>query len=766
MAGKFTVIGESVPVREAPELVTGKAQFVDDMPAQLHVKILRSPHAHARIISIEPGEAKRLNGVKAVLTHKEVPDRLMPRGAARALYILDPHLRHVGDEVAAVAATSKAMAERALELIRVEYEVLPAVFDPEEALKEDAPRLYPEGNVFNKIPFVAAWGDVGKGFAEADVVVEDRFEIKPQMHAALEPHVCIGSWKGDQLTLWSATQTPTEVQEGIAQALDMPASKIRVISRYIGGGFGGKYLERYQALTALLSKMAGGEKTKCVLTREESLTHAKRFLAKEYVKIGAKKDGTITAIQFKGYADLGGYGNYYGFANFYGEFPCCAYKCKNVRFDGWDVHTNHFTSQPCRSVHMPATTFATEQVIDQVAEKVGMDPAEFRLKNMVETGDITPSEPWVENTRRLRRGRLESYPSRKIMRQVMSKMNWGRWQGWGKPIAIDGPKRRGLGIVYSGYESGFWGGSFMNMAVSMYRDGSLKILSCTQGMGQSPSTTLCQLGAESLGIPLDDVDISSGDTELGTYDRFGAIGSHQLTTAGNILLKAIEELKQKIRLIAAQRLKVKPEEVEVYGKRAYVRDNKTEAVPISRILRAPITVTSAALPENDALVAPEDELGVKPRNAMVLAAEVEVDIETGEVRVIKVVTGNCPGRAINPGIVRGQYIGGTVMGLGYALQEEFSFDEKNSVYLHSGFVDYRVPRAKDVPPVESVIVEETADRAPHEITPYGAIGVGELGVWGGPAVIATAIYNATGIRMRKCPMTAERILEALNEGRR
>lgn len=306
----------------------------------------------------------------------------------------------------------------------------------------------------------------------------------------------------------------------------------------------------------------------------------------------------------------------------------------------------------------------------------------------------------------------------------------------------------------------------MSMAVSLYRDGSLKILSCTQGMGQSPSTTLCQLGAESLGIHLDDVDIASGDTDLGTYDRFGAIGSHQLTTAGNILLMAIEELKQKVRLIAAPRLKVKPEEVEVYEKKAYVRGRKTEAIPISKLLRAQITVTATGLPENDALVATEDELKVKARNAMVQAAEVEVDIETGEVKVVKLMTGNCPGRAINPGIVLGQYTGGTIMGLGYALQEEFSYDEENSVYLHSGFVDYRVPRAMDVPPVDCVIVEETAERAPHEMTPYGAIGVGELGVWGGPAVIASAIYHATGVRMRKCPMTAERILEAINEGRR
>jgi len=415
---------------------------------------------------------------------------------------------------------------------------------------------------------------------------------------------------------------------------------------------------------------------------------------------------------------------------------------------------------------MPATTFATEQVIEQVAEKLGMDPTEFRLKNMVETGDTTPTEPWVENTRYLRRARLESFPSKTIMRQVMEKIDWGRWQGWGKPIAIDGPRRRGLGIVYSGYAGGRIGGASMSMAASMYQDGSLRILSCTQGMGQSPSTTLCQLGAESLGIPLEDVDISAGDTNLGMHDPIGAIGSHQLTTAGNILLMAIEELKQKVRLIAAPRLRVEPEEVEVYQRKAYVKGKKTKAIPLSELLASPISATAAGLPEDDELVYTEGDPEVKARNAMVQAAEVEVDIETGEVKVIKLVTGNCPGRMINPGIVKGQYTGGAIMSLGYALQEEFNYDEKNSVYLHSSFVDYRVPRAMDVPSVENVIVEEVVERPPHEGTPYGAIGVGELGVWGGPALIASAIYNAIGVRVKRCPMTAERILEAIKEGGR
>ena len=769
---ELEVVGKSVPMRGAEELVQGKAKFVADMPAELHVKVLGSPHAHAMIKSIDTSAAEMLKGVVAVLTYKDVPKRLMPRANQRALYILDPHLRHVGDEVAAVAATSKVIAEKALELIKVEYEVLPAVFDPEEAAKPDAPKLYPEGNVYGpqygeleekgiNEPTALAWGDLEKGFAEADIIVEDKFEVKPQVHSALEPYVCLASWEGDELTLWSSTQTPTEVRKGVAYVLGMPESKVRVISKWVGGGFGGKYTNRHQPITALLSKKAGGRRTKLVLTREESLTQAKRFMAKIYVKMGAKKDGTLTAINFKGYADLGGYGNFCGFTAFFGGYPCCAYNCRNVRFEGWDVHTNHFTSQPYRSVQLPASNFATEQVVDQIAEKLGMDPTEIRLKNMTETGDMSPLEPWVANTPEYPRAILESYPSRTIMRKVMEKIDWKRWKGWGKPVDIEGPRRRGLGIVYSGYDGGFSYDSYRSMAASMLPDGSVTVLSSTQSMGQSPSTTLCQLAAESLGLSYEDVSIFTGDTNTGQWDLFGARGSSELTTGGHLLMKAIEKVKQEIRSIAAPKLEANPDDIEVYGKKVYVKGMEERAIPIDELLTQSICASATGPPGSRF---PETTPGHKVSNAMVQAAEVEVDMETGAVKVIKVVTGNCPGRMINPGIVRGQYIGGAIQALGYALQEEFNYDEKKSVYTHASYLDLNVPRAMDSPPVDTVIVEEYVERPPHEGTPYGAIGAGELGHWAGPSVVATAIYNAIGIRMKHCPMTVERVLEAIRGG--
>lgn len=773
MAKELKVVGKSIPRRGAEELVTGRAKFAADLPAELHVKVLGSPYPHAMIKSIDTSKAEALEGVAAVLTYKDVPKRLMPRHDQRALYILDPHLRHVGDEVAAVAATSKVIAEEALELIKVEYEVLPAVFDPEEAAKLGAPKIYPEGNVYGpqygdlvekgiNEPTLLEWGDIDKGFAEADVIVEDKFKVKPQVHSALEPYVCVASWEGDALTLWSATQTPTEVRKGVAYALGMPQSKVRIISKWVGGGFGGKYTNRHQPITALLSKKAGGRTTKLVLTREEHLVQAKRYIATIYVKMGAKKDGTLTAIYFKGYADLGGYGNFAGgFCAFFGGYPCCSYNCRNARWEGWDVHTNHFTSQPYRSVQLVGSNFATEQVVDQIAEKLDMDPTEIRLKNMTESGDMSPPEPWVAITPGYPRAILESYPSRTIMRQVMEKIDWKRWKGWGKPAAIDGPRRRGLGIVYSGYAGGFFKDAYRSMGASMNPDGSVTVLSSTQCSGQSSWTTLCQLAAESLGLSYEDVSIMAGDTDTGQWDMFGARGSSELTTGGHLLMKAVEKVKQEVRLIAAPKLEAAPEDIEVYGKKVYVKGMEERAIPIDELLTQSICASATGPPGS---VFPEPTPGHKVCNAMVQAAEVEVDIETGEVKVIKVVTGNCPGRMINPGIVRGQYRGGAIQSLGYALQEEFNYDEKNSRYLHASYLDYQVPRAMETPVIENVIVEEYVERAPHEGTPYGAIGVGELGHWAGPSLIATAIYNATGVRMKHCPMTVERILEAIRGG--
>ena len=782
MATEFEVIGRSVPDKLCYAKATGTAQYVDDLPVDLYVKILRSPHPHALVKSIDVSQAAQLDGVAAVITHEDVPERMLARGSARQVLILDRHLRHVGDEVAAVAAQTEAAAEDALELIEVEYEVLPAVFDAEEALKENAPKLYADGNLDDFLeqaaPFVLEYGDLAEGFAEADVIVEDIFEIAPQVHSPIEPHVCVASWLGDELTVETATQCPYEVRAGLAAVFALPESKIRVLSPLIGGGFGGKYTNRYQAIAALLSRLAGGRRTKIRLTREEEQCHSRRGAFKQYVKIGAKRDGTMVALSYKTFVGVGAYGHSEGgSACFWGEYPHAAYRIPNIRCEGWDANTNHFSSQPCRGVNVPPMVFGFESAVDELAERLDMDPIELRMRNMVETGDVMPPAAYVNDPVEYGTGELEGVPAKALLSAVADELDWKqRWKGWGRPAGVQGSKRRGIGIVYGIYDGGYCAADWTSMTTSMHPDGSITILAGTQDIGTSLNTALCQLAAEYMGLPLEQVTIHSGDTNTGQYDLMGAKSSRSLTTGGHVLLQALADLKRKVCGLAATRLGCEPDELDVGGKMVFHKGEAAQtrwscwrggctlhkAIPVSEVLASSISGSSLAATDGGwTTYLP----GKKVRNAMVAGGEVEVDIETGEVKLMRVVTSNCPGVAVNPEVVLGQYHGGAVMSMGYALWEDFKFDEPSGTHLTDSFTDYRLPRAIDCPEPESLIIEEPSGRQPEEGTPWGAHGVGELGAWFGPALIATAIYNATGARIHRSPMTAENVLAAIKERR-
>jgi xanthine dehydrogenase molybdenum-binding subunit len=770
-----SVIGKFVPPKELLEKVTGRYEYVGDMRAELIGKILRSPHPHARIKHIDTSKVKKLKGVEAVLTHNDVPRRLMPRRDQRACYILEDRVRFVGDEVAAVAARTREIAEEALDLFEVEYEVLPAVFDPEEAASPDAPELYPGGNVYGpqfgmvveksiREPVVLEFGDIEEGFGAADVLIEDQFEIKPQIHSPLEPHICIASWRGDELTLWTATQSPYEARMSIAYALGIPEGKVRVIYTAIGGGFGSKYVERYQPIAGLLSKRAGGKHTKIVLTREEELCHCSRAGAKIAIKMGVKRDGTILSIYLKAYYGIGAYGNLIGGCGRFGEeSPALAYRYQNARFEGWDVHTNHFTCQPCRGVALPGLTFAVEQVIDQAAERVGMDPVQFRMKNLPESGDMMPVKP--HKNKIYPRGKLQAYPIKEILKEVEEKIGWERFRGVGTPVSSEGTKKRGISIATSQGWGGFCIGGFINETVIVNNDGSLHILSGHSDLGTGSNTTLRQIAAEAMGIPVEDVTMATGDTVIGHFDLTGARGSRSLTTAGHFVLVAIEEAKRKIRDMAAPLLQARPDSIEVRGKRAYVREEATRSVALSELLTSTVKCTAGGDPKTWILLEgamwPMVADGEKTRNPIVLAVEIEVDIETGEVTPLRIVTGNSPGRMISPVIVRGQYVGAAAMGLGMALWEEFRYEPESQTYEHATLSDYKVPRALDVPEIENVIVEDFEEGPLDSGLPYGARGVGEMALVGVVGAVANAICNATGIRVKESPMTAEKILAAL-----
>jgi xanthine dehydrogenase molybdenum-binding subunit len=769
------VIGKSIPIREARNKVTGRAEFVDDMEAELYVKVLGSPHPHAMIKNIDTSRAENMQGVKVVLTYDSLLNRPIHFSCHRSSDIMDDHLRYVGDYVAAVAATSEAIAEEAIDNIEVEYEVLPAVFDPEEAADPDAPKLYPEGNDYGgaqdmpiysqKERSLQEWGDIDKGFAEADVIVEDTFDVTPQVHSAIETHVCMAGWDGNELTIWNATQTPWELQMIAADYFQLPVSKVVVLSPYVGGGFGGKYTGRYQFVPCMLSKMAGGKLTKLALTREETQTYARRPRGKLSAKIGARNDGTITAIHFMGWFDVGAYGNFHGGSNdFHLEGGVLSYKTANAKFEAKDMHTNHFRGECMRSVQVPLIAFAVESVIDQVVEKLGMDPIEFRLKNMPETGDMMPPTAYTGNFGMYPEGKLDIYPGRQMMQEVLEKIDWkNKWKGFGKPSSVDGSKQRGVGLAYCMGYGGFYGDGGTRAQVTVNLDGSITIYSGSQDIGQGINTALCMLAAEAFGIAPDEVNIITGDSRSGQYDIINARSSHQLATGGHVLLMAAEDAKQKIRRMAAPLFGAEPDDIEIGNKNIWVKENPDGAVPLQYAfgtLASPVTGTAQGPLES---IYPEVKPGYKAKQPMIAAAEVEVDIDTGAVTPIKLVTGMFPGKMINQGIVRGQAIGGAAQSLGMALWEEVKFNYEEFAYLNRDFTDYRIPRAKDMPEIDTVLIEEVDEESPpEEGLPYGGRGIGEMAAWGAVA-FASAIYNATGVRIKTSPMTAETVLDALNK---
>ena len=788
---ELKTIGKSVPIREARDKVTGRARFVDDLRADLCIKILGSPHPHAIITKIDTRRAEELAGVRAVLTYREVPDRLIFFATHRACLPMDQHLRHVGDYVAAVAATSEAIAEQALDLIDVEYEILPAVFDPEEALQETAPRLFPEGNdyaladlplgVGNPGGVLQEWGSLAEGFEQADVIAEESYDVRPQIHSAIEPHVCMARWQEQDLTIWNPTQIPSELRLIVSDYFEIPESRVTILSSLIGGGFGGKYTGRYQFVTCLLARMLPGRSVKLTLSREETQRYARRPRGKLYARIGAKKDGTICALHMKGYFDIGAYGDFHGGSNgFHCEGGLLSYKTPNARFEAFDVHTNHFRSECMRSVQMGFVAFAVESTVDLVAEQLGLDPAEIRIKNVPGSGDEMPPGGYTENSGGYPDGRLDIYPARKLLGMVTDRFDWnGKWKGWGQPAAACGPKRRGIGLAYSMGYGGFWLDGASQAKVAISADGSATIFSAAQELGQGINTSLCMLTAESLGIPLDDVAIFTGDTRNGVFDLVAARSSHQLATVGHMILMAVENAKQQLREQAAPRWEIHPDQVEVSGKKVFPKDQPDQAIPLGHLFAAidpaliggtlygvgarfhPPVIGIAQGPHGsfDPMVKP----GFKAHQPMVMAAEVEVDVETGVVTPIKLVSGTFPGRMINPGVVKGQLVGAAAQTLGMALWEELRYDEQQSRYLSDGFSDYRIPRALDMPEIECLYLEEVDESSPpHEGLPYGGRATGEMTAWAA-VVIASAISNAIGTRIRRSPMTAEIVMDTLEE---
>jgi xanthine dehydrogenase molybdenum-binding subunit len=381
---------------------------------------------------------------------------------------------------------------------------------------------------------------------------------------------------------------------------------------------------------------------------------------------------------------------------------------------------------------------------------------------MPESGDMMPPTPYIHNSRGYLEGKLDIYPGKSMVQEVMKKIDWKKkWKGLGKPVTINGSKRRGIGLAYGDRYSGYNWISATNASITINADGSAIVFSGAQELGQGISTTLSMLAAESLGISFKDVDILTGDTTTGQYDLVNARSSHQLASVGHALLMATEDAKRKICEMVAPVFEASPEDIEINGKKVYVKGYPEGAKLLKEVMEAPVTGSHTG-PKG--VLYPEVSPGVKPREPVVVAVEVEVDVETGKVTPIKLVSAFFPGRMINPEVVRGQNIGGAVKSLGMALWEDCKFDEESFACLSQDFTDYRIPRALDVPEIVTINWEEADETLPpHQALPYGGRGIGEMACSNVPGAVTNAIYNAIGIRIKKSPMTAETVLEALTK---
>jgi CO/xanthine dehydrogenase Mo-binding subunit len=747
----------------------------------LYGKIKRSSHPHAKILNIDTSKAEALPGVKAILTSKNVPDAKYGYGFNDESLIARDKVRYVGDPVAAVAAISEDIAEEAIELIEIEYEVLPAVFDPEEAFKPDCAVIIHEDlssyeltffppakmeierpNVCNH--FKIRRGDEKDGFLEADGIVEDRFETPAIQHCPLEPHVSIADVDPEgKVAIWSSSQQPFLLTTQLSGLLKIPPSKLRVIVPYVGGGFGNKTQCKTEAINILLSKMTK-RPIKTTLTREEVFKGTTvRGGAVTYIKIGAKKDGTLTAMDIKIIYDTGGY-SADGFVTMTrGPFQAVGtYKVPNLKLDSYLVYTNKPIGGAFRGFGNTELNWAIESALDMLAEQIGMDPAELRAKNLLKEGD---ENAFGEI--------MHSVGTEECLQKVVKTLDWNS-----KKEKNHGVWKRGRGLACGNKYS--IAPSASCATVKVHSDGVIEVRTSAIEIGQGCQTVLAQIAAEEFKVPLSKVKMISTDTDITPFD-FGTVSSRVTYHDGNAIILACRDAKNQIYQLAAKKLGVSPLDLTTENGKVFVKGSPLKSLALSELYMG-----TKGMGHIGKFLEKEGELlgkatfyskmgAMNPETSQLLnkntrscsfwteqtqGAEVEVNTETGQIRIIKYVSAVDAGRAINPIAVEGQIEGGIVMGIGSTLYEEMTTME-NGWLANPGFTDYKLPQALDLPDLENmkaIIVE-----APHKDGPYGAKGMGEgVLVCTAPA-IANAIYDATGVRIKEIPITAEKMFKALKE---
>ena len=759
MTEELKVVGKSVPRIDALEKVTGKAKYgVDvELPRMLYAKVLRSKYAHARILSIDTSEAERLPGVKAVITGKDMPKDISIEIRYSKLNLPPPYsmavekVRYMGEEVAAVAAEDELTAEEALGLIKVEYEELPAVCDPEQAMKPGAPKIHDvEGNIMYEAK--TEFGDIAAGFGEADYIFEDRFATDLVHPCPLEPTVCITSFDSSgRLTFYENSINPFMRGKLLPSILGIAPSKIRIVQKFVGGNFGSTQgcLTPY-VICALLAKKAG-RPVKLVYSREEEfLNSGPRNITVSYLKTGVKKDGTITARDIKVIINGGAY-LYLGPKIIMSGFTPCAglYRCPNVKFEAKCVYTNTAIIAPYRSFGVVQTTFGMESMMDIIAGKLGMDPIEFRLKNATRTGDVTVVGQ-----------KISSCGLAECMEKTRDYIDWEKKRAAKQP-------NRGIGMACGMFDSEIRNAPFAGSVayVRVLADGRVRVDSGEYEWGQGSHTVLSQIAAEELSVPLESVEFAELDTEALPFS-LGPYGGGPVTLrGGNAVRLAAVDAREQLQAIAAEMLSVRPQELEMKDQKIMVKGDPGKALSLAEVASyAKYEIATEIIGrghfEPDTVIRDYKTFYGNYSSGYTFVAqigEVEVDPETGKVKVINFASGIDLGKAINPMAAEGQSEGGLAQEIGPALMEYIIYDEQGRV-LNPNLTDYRLPTALDVPPIKTFLIESNEPNGP-----YGAKACGQLGNIPTSAAIANAIYNAVGVRIKELPITPDKILKALEE---
>jgi 4-hydroxybenzoyl-CoA reductase subunit alpha len=798
----FSIIGKSIAMVDAAGKTTGAGKYTDDLslPGMLVGKILHSPYPHARIQHIDTSRARALEGVVAVVTGEDAPNQygILPVGHDETALAVDK-VRYVGDNVACVAAISEEIADQALELIEVEYESLPAYFDPEESMNAEADLIHEHRPHNIEKDYHHLFGDPDAGFAEADYIHEARYIANEVTHAAMEPHSTLASFEIDpytgqlgRLTVWSSTQVPYYLQHKLSLVLEMPMSQIRVIKPLVGGGFGGKSeiipLEIIAAVTARAAKAP----VKITYTREEVFwAHRGRPRTIVDLKTGVKNNGRVTSVACKVIQDGGAYCSYGVVTILYsGALLGALYDIPNIRYDGYRVLTNKPACGAMRGHGTVNVRFAFESQMDEIAVKLGLDPAEVRRVNLLKPPTVT-----VNGLRVL------SYGLPECIDQVIARARWQERRD-------NMPRGRGLGMACSHYVSGAANSIIRSdmphstVNIKIDRDGGVVVYTGASEIGQGSDTMTAQVVAEVLGCSLSRVRVIAADTDLTPID-LGSYSSRVTFMAGNAALRAAQQVKNSILSAAAKRMSCAPEDVvmrddRVSRRAATASDRDPTASDILEQVDAPrgrvdgqilrgsvlqtrkeegpkqhmsfeeavvsaidvhgaLTGTGSYAPPSEARGGKHKGGGVGPSPAYSYSAqvaEVSVDEETGEVTVHKVWAAHDCGRALNPVAVEGQVVGSVWMGLGQALQEEMVW--KDGLLMNPGLLEYRSPSSVESPEIETIIVESIDPEGP-----FGAKEAGEGSLAATIPAISNAIYRAVGVRLREAPFTPERVLAAL-----